>query len=312
MIRSDFLVLSFLTLLELAILFYISWQGIYTRSLRKELAASKIAGVWRLRQALLKQTQHPGQLDLDAFRRYFTFAAACHLSCVRRHYFREAWRQHGALLQEMQHSGKLLGTSGLQQSLTTVAAPDPRQLGLSQRALLRKAPRLALTAKEVRAQAQLEAVKNGTLTLADLVPQGPGAIPSPAAPAARVLPNSLPSEKEASGALESGQASSLLTAAHAEATASRHLHHLSMASLQPGTKSKALPPIAASTPDALHLHSLGPEAFVPELTNAVVRDLNTVDPAEEQLRQLRQQLDAQQKEIKALKQQKLLLEDINR
>ena len=197
------------------------------------------------------------------------------MASVRGYYLRESWHRHRVWLEDLQKQGRIAADQPLSElGMLAVAQPDSRMVTVSQKAMLRKAPRLTVGAGGNAAPAMDASTK------ASLLRMGPGAMPSPSSRTQRVLKHDAEASKPAARP-ESSQS-------NRSAKSARSAH-------------RVLPPIHNGSPG-------NGTAFLPELTGAVVREEGESDLA----RRLRDQLAQRDKEIQKLKQQNALMQDINR
>lgn len=229
---------------------------------------------FRLRAALRLRAAESGKIDEEAFDKYFCFALMCHMAAVRCYYLRESWHRHHVWLEDLQKQGRIPADQPLSEvGMLATAQPDSRMVTVSQKAMLRKAPRLTVGANG-GATATMDAAHK-----ASLLRMGPGAMPSPASHTQRILRHDPDAGKTAArpDSSQSNRSTKSAKSAH-----------------------RVLPPIQNGGANAT--------AFLPELTGAVVRDEAESDAT----RLLRDQLAQRDKEIRNLKQQNTLLLDINR
>jgi hypothetical protein len=197
------------------------------------------------------------------------------MAAVRCYYLRESWHRHRVWLEDLQKQGRIPADQPLTQvGMLATAQPDSRMVTVSQKAMLRKAPRLTVGANGGGAAAAMDAAGK-----ASLLRMGPGAMPSPASHTQRVLRHE-PDAGKAAARPDSSQS-------NRSAKSAKSAH-------------RVLPPIQNGGANAT--------AFLPELTGAVVRDEAESDAT----RLLRDQLAQRDKEVRNLKQQNALLQDINR
>lgn len=264
-------------------------QGVHTLRHRREAAACKVQAAFRLRNALRLRAAEAGRIDESAFAQYLRFALMCHMAAVRSHYLREAWHRHGTWLEELRKQGRLAPTLDLAEvGMLATLPPDSRHVTVSQKTMLRKAPRLTVGAGSTAAATATHGGDDAASRTA-VLSLGPGAVPSPSSRTTRVLRHEPKAHKSGS-------------AVHAAAVGATNGRPDSARSGSMPTQ-RILPPIHAQSGAPA-----GSAAFLPELTGAVVRE--TVE--EDALRDARDQMAAQAKEIRTLRQQNALLQDINR